>query len=261
MYPSLLKNMGKQILRYRNHTQMNISRPCDVFINHRGIDTKRTVAGLLHDSLALHNIRPFLDSESLKPGDKLFDKIHSGITECDVAVAVFSPHYCESYFCLLELALIMECKKKVIPIFCDIKPSELHIVDDGFCSENEVRRFRRALEEARYTVGITFDSRTGNWPELIRRTTDNVFNSLAELECGLVALSLREFVFRECWFDQITVMAGGNNTHQGNANGNENVVQVDMAVMMTQLLQAVQNNHGNHNDPFAKHNKEIVALL
>ncbi|KAF8389269.1 hypothetical protein HHK36_025962 [Tetracentron sinense] len=56
----------------------------------------------------------------------------------------------------------MESKKKVIPIFVDIKPSELHVMDfNGRFEVKELQRFRRALKEAKYTVGLTFDSSNG----------------------------------------------------------------------------------------------------
>lgn len=97
----------------------------------------------------------------MKPGDKLFDKINAAIKECKIGVAVFSPNYCKSYFCLHELAMIMETKKKVIPIFCDVKPSELKVVDNGSVPKNDIQRFSVALEEAKYTVGLTFDSLKG----------------------------------------------------------------------------------------------------
>lgn len=140
-----------------------LMKPCDVFINHRGIDTKRTIATLLYDQLSWLNLCPFLDNKTMKPGDKLFDKIDSAILGCKVGVTVFSPRYCESYFCLHELALIMETKKKVIPIFCDIKPSQLRVLENGKCecSEEELRRFKWALEEAKNTVGLTYDSSKG----------------------------------------------------------------------------------------------------
>lgn len=97
----------------------------------------------------------------MKPGDRLFDKIDTAIKHCKLGVAVFSPRYCESYFCLHELALIMESSKKVIPIFYDVKPSQLQVPDNGTCSRKELQRFSRALEEAKYTVGLTFDSING----------------------------------------------------------------------------------------------------
>lgn len=132
-----------------------------VFINHRGIDTKRNVAGLLYDNLTRIGVRSFLDSMNMKPGDRLFDHIDKAIIRCKVGVAVFSPRYCDSYFCLHELALLMESKKRVVPLFYDVKPSQLMVKDDGTCPEKELRRFRLALEEAKHTVGLTFDSSNG----------------------------------------------------------------------------------------------------
>lgn len=134
---------------------------CDVFINHRGIDTKRTISSLLHDRLRELGLHPFLDSRNMNPGDRLVDHIGRAIGECKVGVAVFSPRYCDSYFCLHELALMLESKKRVIPVFCDVKPSELRVPDDGRCSRYQLRRFRWALEEAKFTVGLTFDTLRG----------------------------------------------------------------------------------------------------
>lgn len=153
-------NLQRQVFR-QNRLRNRAIKPCDVFINHRGIDTKRKVVTLLYDHLSRRNLRPFLDNKNMKPGDKLFDNINRAIRNCKVGVAVFSPTYCQSYFCLHELALMMETKKKVIPIFCDIKPSQLLVIDDGKCSANELRRFSWALEEAKFTVGLTFDSLKG----------------------------------------------------------------------------------------------------
>lgn len=137
------------------------NKACDVFINHRGIDTKRSIVTLLYDHLSRLNLQPFLDNKNMKPGDKLFDNIDNAIRSCKVGVTVFSPNYCKSYFCLHELALIMESKKKVIPIFCDIKPSQLHIVNNGNVPAKDLQRFKLAIEEAKHTVGLTFDSFKG----------------------------------------------------------------------------------------------------
>lgn len=97
----------------------------------------------------------------MRPGDRLFDKINSAIHNCKVGIAVFSPRYCESYFCLHELALITESKKRMVPIFCDVKPSELRVKDNGSCPAEDLRRFNLALEEAKFTVGLTFDTTNG----------------------------------------------------------------------------------------------------
>ncbi|KAF7822746.1 TMV resistance protein N [Senna tora] len=159
-----------------------VMKPCDVFLNHRSMDTKKTVSSLLYDHLTRFGFNPFLDNKTMKPGDKLFDKINGAILECKVGVAIFSPRYCESKFCLHELALLMECRKKVIPIFCDVKPSQLRVVDAGKLSGHELRRFRWALEEAKYTVGLTFDSSKGNLSDIVTNASDIIISSMIEIE-------------------------------------------------------------------------------
>ncbi|XP_076935073.1 putative 2' cyclic ADP-D-ribose synthase BdTIR [Bidens hawaiensis] len=155
---------------------------CDVFINHRGIDTKKNIVGLLYNHLMRANIRPFLDSKTMKPGDKLSEKIDNAITECKVGIVVFSPRYCQSYFCLDELARITEAKKTVMPVFCDVKPSELMVKDHWRYSKHELDRFKWALEEAKYTVGLTFNSSSGDKPGFLTTATEAIIQNIIEVE-------------------------------------------------------------------------------
>ncbi|KAG9452692.1 hypothetical protein H6P81_005596 [Aristolochia fimbriata] len=172
---------GTNIVRSSVSREMSGIRPrtWDVFINHRGVDTKRTIASLLYDRLTQLNLRPFLDNRSMEPGEQLVQSIASAIGSCKVGVALFSPRYSESYFCLQELALMVEAKKKVIPIFFDVKPSDLRAMACAAgCPPKEMLRFRRALEEASYTVGLTFDSTSGNWSDLVKTATDIIVKNM-----------------------------------------------------------------------------------
>ncbi|XP_047158958.1 TIR-only protein-like [Vigna umbellata] len=159
-----------------------VTEPCDVFLNHRSMDTKKTVATLMYDHLKRHGFNPFLDNKTMKPGDKLFDKINRAVMECQIGVALLSPRYTESYFCLHELALLLGCNKKVIPIFCDVKPSQLRLVNNPKWSQDELRRFRWALEEVKYTVGLTFNSSKGNLSEIVNSASDIIIGSMIELK-------------------------------------------------------------------------------
>ncbi|KAE8686282.1 Alpha-galactosidase 2 [Hibiscus syriacus] len=184
---SAVKNLSRKLVRVQPPPTPNkataMTRPvCDVFINHRGIDTKRTIAGLLHDHLFRLGLRPFLDSRSMKPGDRLSGKINPAIRNCKLGVAIFSPNYCDSRFCLQELALLMENKKRVIPIFCDVKPSQLQVMDYGICSAEQLERFNRALEEAKHTVGLAFDTDKGDWSGFLNSATEAVIGNLVELQ-------------------------------------------------------------------------------
>ncbi|XP_022735574.1 TMV resistance protein N-like [Durio zibethinus] len=173
--------LARQTSTRKLENRLMANKACEVFINHRGIDTKRTIATLLYNHLSWLNVQPFLDNKNMKPGDKLFDNIDNAIRNCKIGVTVFSPNYCKSYFCLHELALIMESKKKVIPIFCDIKPSQLQIVN-GNVPAKDFQRFKLALEEAKYTVGLTFDSLKGNWSDVVTSASEIIIESLTEME-------------------------------------------------------------------------------
>ncbi|GLT40918.1 hypothetical protein SLA2020_150150 [Shorea laevis] len=170
-------NQHRKIGKLSKH----LHRPCDVFINYRGIDIKRIVSGLLYSHLVRLGFNPFLDKKNMKPGDRLFDKIDDAIKHCKVGVAVFSPHCCESCFCLHELALMMETRKRVIPIFCDVKPSQLQVKDNGSRTMNDMQRFRWALEEAKYTVRVTYDILKGDWSEFLTVAIDAVMKNLLEV--------------------------------------------------------------------------------
>ncbi|PIN19740.1 hypothetical protein CDL12_07564 [Handroanthus impetiginosus] len=140
---------------------------------------------ILHHKAAgewIQKSRQAAPPKNMKPGDKLFDKIDVAIRECKVGIAVFSPMYCDSYFCLHELSLMKECRKKIVPIFCDVKPSELRVKDDWSYPMKDIEKFRSALEEAKFTVGVTFDTLRGDWPEFLANATDVVIKNLIEVE-------------------------------------------------------------------------------
>ncbi|XP_028775509.1 TMV resistance protein N-like [Neltuma alba] len=161
----------------------NIARPaCDVFINHRTADTRRTVVRLLYDHLVQQRCKPFLDAETMKPGDRLLDTIGKAIRGCKVGVAVFSPRYCDSYFCLHELSLLVESKKWIVPIFYDVKPSQLRVKESAIlsCSHNDLKKFNFAVEEAKSIVGLPFDSSKDDWSELVSEASNAVMSKLNE---------------------------------------------------------------------------------
>ncbi|CAA7029665.1 unnamed protein product [Microthlaspi erraticum] len=78
--------------------------------------------------------------------------------------------------------MLMENKKRIIPIFCDVKPSELYVKDDGTRPATEIRKFQLAIEEARYTVGLTFDTSNGDWSEFLAMASDAVTKNMLDVE-------------------------------------------------------------------------------
>ncbi|RLM86351.1 disease resistance-like protein CSA1 [Panicum miliaceum] len=164
-------------------------RTYDVFINHRGVDTKHNVARLLYDRLehlSGGRVRSFLDNKSMRPGDRLEESIDEGIRQCKVAVAIFSRRYFDSEFCLRELASIVEARKLLIPIFYGIKPSELilppAVEESKDHAPRDIERFRLALQEAKYTVGLTYDPATGDLAELVYTAANAVMDRIQEMD-------------------------------------------------------------------------------
>eukprot|EP00253_Pinus_taeda_P005444 PITA_05444 len=97
----------------------------DVFINHRGPDTKATFARPLHHHLLSHGFRAFLDEQELEAGFDFPSQIVRAIRAASVHVAVFSPRYTESTWCLNELLLMRESGCPIIPVFYKVSPAEL----------------------------------------------------------------------------------------------------------------------------------------
>ncbi|GLJ10587.1 hypothetical protein SUGI_0131180 [Cryptomeria japonica] len=120
----------------------------DAFINHRGPDVKNFVASEIYNFLQRMGYRAFLDQPELKPGDSIPSTIHNAITTSTVQIAIFSPRYAESSWCLDELLLMLKTKALFIPVFCDVKPSDLRHPNNGvyapaFAEHEDKRRFNK----------------------------------------------------------------------------------------------------------------------
>eukprot|EP00253_Pinus_taeda_P020195 PITA_20195 len=97
----------------------------DVFISHRGPDTKKTFASHLYNRLCLHGLRVFLDQPELQRGDDFSVQIEHAIRSASVHVAIFSQGYADSTWCLDELLQMLNTKAPIIPVFYHVKPDEL----------------------------------------------------------------------------------------------------------------------------------------
>lgn len=86
---------------------------------------KKTFASHLYRRLLLHGFRVFLDIQEMEEGESLTCQIQGAIRSASVHVAIFSPRYAESKWCLDELIFMLESKAPIIPVFYGVKPAEL----------------------------------------------------------------------------------------------------------------------------------------
>jgi len=96
-----------------------------IFLNHRGPDVKKTFATHLHRHLQSLGYRVFLDKDELNVGENSDLQIKTVIKNVKVHIAIFSPRYAESPWCLNELNQMFESEATIIPVFFNVKPAEL----------------------------------------------------------------------------------------------------------------------------------------
>ncbi|CAH1424775.1 unnamed protein product [Lactuca virosa] len=132
-----------------------------VFLSFRGEDTRNTFVGHLYSALEQEGIYTFKDNETLPRGESIHPSLMKAIEESQIAIIVFSKNYCDSSWCLDELAHIMKCRDTrsqiVMPIFYDVDPSEIRkqkqqcgeaFAEHEFENKTKVESWRKALVDA-----------------------------------------------------------------------------------------------------------------
>jgi hypothetical protein len=93
----------------------------DVFISHRGPDTKRDFSIWLCKELQRRlRCKCFFDDRSLQIGDPALKFLSAALTGAEVVVAVLFRGFFESSHCMRELGQARSEEKIVLPIFLGI---------------------------------------------------------------------------------------------------------------------------------------------
>lgn len=137
----LVKKIVRQVLSYENETGRY-----NVFISHRGPDSKKTLASHLYHRLDGLGLRPFLDREVLQKGRKLDIQIEKAIANAYVHIVIFSETYGESEWCMKELEEMVKTKRTIIPVFYNVESSDL--LAENHDGERIYSRALRILKEA-----------------------------------------------------------------------------------------------------------------
>ncbi|KAM7474497.1 hypothetical protein LguiB_021740 [Lonicera macranthoides] len=116
-------------LRSFHETSKNLLPP---LLHHffRGEDTRKNFTDHLYTALVQAEYRTFRDDNEIEKGESLKPELYKAINGSRISIIVFSKNYAASPWCLDELVLILECKKRtsrhaVLPVFYDVCPSEI----------------------------------------------------------------------------------------------------------------------------------------
>ncbi|CAL9006434.1 unnamed protein product [Prunus brigantina] len=102
-----------------------------VFLSFRGQDTRKTFTDHLYTALVNAGFRTFRDYDEVERGEGIKPELQKAIKHSRTSVIVFSKDYASSRWCLDELVMILERKRKtsddhvVLPVFYDVYPSHV----------------------------------------------------------------------------------------------------------------------------------------
>lgn len=183
-----------------------------VFINHRGPDTKKTLASLIYHRLTRDGLHVFLDKEEIQTGDKISPAILSAIRSASVHITIFSPGFADSNWCLEEYFLIKESSEErrsmIIPVFYDVEPADLRHIESrcyaaafeshklkGRYPIEQVEIWKEALKEAAEIKGLIYKRKESNQGEV-----------LEVIDQGEVLEDIVKMVWKSVKFKQLKVV-------------------------------------------------------
>ncbi|GLJ16848.1 hypothetical protein SUGI_0290400 [Cryptomeria japonica] len=137
----------------------------DVFINHRGPDSKQTLAASIYHALKLMGLEVFLDEPELDLGDSIPSEIQHAIATSFLHIAILSPRYAESTWCLEELSLMFKTGQTIIPVFYNVDVNDIRWIKGRYAQEfskfeaknrycpEKVEDWKSALQKVSYLKG------------------------------------------------------------------------------------------------------------
>lgn len=92
---------------------------------------KSRTASHIYRRLVAYGLRVFWDPYELQQGDNMTAQVEGAIRTASVHVAIFTPTYAESSWCLDELVLMLESGSTIIPVFYKVEPLDLRWTRGG----------------------------------------------------------------------------------------------------------------------------------
>lgn len=101
----------------------------DVFISFRGEDTRKTFTDQLYKALVDEGYRTFRDDNEIERGEGIKSELDKAIHSSKSSIIILSKNYATSSWCLDELVMILENKRKrghaILPVFYYVDPLDV----------------------------------------------------------------------------------------------------------------------------------------
>ncbi|KFK33503.1 hypothetical protein AALP_AA5G021400 [Arabis alpina] len=175
---------------------MRVFSPTDVhqvFFNYRGEELRYNFISHLVDAFENHEIKFFVDIYEERGKD--FKNLFVRIEESRIALAIFSPRYAESRWCMDELVkmknLVDQGKLQVIPIFYKVKAQDVRGQEGEFgdnfgklakaSSGDQIMKWKEALESISDKMGLSLRDKSSE-ADFIKKIVKEVQKVIAAIE-------------------------------------------------------------------------------
>ncbi|KAK1431518.1 hypothetical protein QVD17_07978 [Tagetes erecta] len=163
----------------------------DVFLSFSGEDTRYSFTDHLYHRLQRAGLRTFFDNDAINKGEELEPEFKTAIEQSKASIVVLSKSYATSSWCLDELVLILEQRRRcdrdhfVLPVFYGVTPSDVRNQKGSFdihvklssskWSNHNVNKWKIALMEVANLAGHVLSG-----PETIflKEIVETVYNNL-----------------------------------------------------------------------------------
>ncbi|KAL3727290.1 hypothetical protein ACJRO7_032084 [Eucalyptus globulus] len=196
----ICEEMGEDRKNAEDVSSVNLAMPSpsilpsennyEVFLNFRGVDTRRDFTDYLYCSLVDVGIRVFTDDDELRVGERLSEDLMQAIRNSNILIPIISVNYASSKWCLDELVQMMTCKRClghiVLPIFYKVEPADVRDQKGQFgeafhysgrrFDQKFTKEWQQALTEVSSLRGWQFAN--GPLGELVKSIVQKVLNEL-----------------------------------------------------------------------------------
>ncbi|KAH7431138.1 hypothetical protein KP509_08G032000 [Ceratopteris richardii] len=144
-----------------------MSQEHDVFICHRGPDTKRNDVSVLRGMLQSDGIKCFVDY-GMDLGKSVESEIDAAIQSSRVFILILSPEFATSTWCLDEIARIINIPgargpnppRKIVAVFYDVQAEGISYDLSNMKSRHpaKIESWEKALEDVCHLRGFFYDT-------------------------------------------------------------------------------------------------------
>ncbi|BAT72698.1 hypothetical protein VIGAN_01012900 [Vigna angularis var. angularis] len=157
-----------------------------VFLSFRGEDTRKNFISHLYAALQRKRIKAYIDERAQK-GEEISLALQTAIEESKIYVLVFSENYASSTWCLKELTMILNCKKRygrdVIPVFYKVDPSTVRKQEERYkeAFEEHEQLFKDDMEKVQgWKDALTEAAGLSGWDSNVIRSENTLVEGIVE---------------------------------------------------------------------------------